>query len=221
MKVVGFYDYTDFRGSEAEPIIVSDNIFNNYYEIANGEVSFVVTKLSNSYKQVIILINNGYKTNEGVMYPIYNEISLAIDYVDDILIYAKEILIYISLVLAIFSSLLLYNFISLSISNSIKSIGILTSLGIRKKNIFIIFFSESLIISLMNFIFSILSIFISINYINNQITKIMYLKINIFIFSFNQIIFLLGIFVIISFLSTLLPILNLFRKKPIELIKEL
>lgn len=58
----------------------------------------------------------------------------------------KKVFLWIGIVLAVFSTLLLSNFISLSISNKKKKIGILRAVGARGSDVFKIFIAESLTI---------------------------------------------------------------------------
>lgn len=58
----------------------------------------------------------------------------------------KKVFLWTWIVLAVFSTLLLSNFISLSISNKKKEIGILRAVGAREGDVFKIFIAESLTI---------------------------------------------------------------------------
>ena len=61
----------------------------------------------------------------------------------------EKVFLWIEIVLAVFSTLLLSNFISLSISNKKKEIGILRAVGARGSDVFKIFIAESLTISII------------------------------------------------------------------------
>ena len=67
----------------------------------------------------------------------------------------KDIFFYLGLVL--FSELLLFNFITISISSKTHEISVLRAVGARGKDVFKIFFAESLFIALLSFLIALAS----------------------------------------------------------------
>lgn len=72
-----------------------------------------------------------------------------IDYEDSFINEWKKVFLWTWIVFAVFSTLLLSNFISLSISNKKKEIGILRAVGAREGDVFKIFIAESLTIAII------------------------------------------------------------------------
>ena len=66
---------------------------------------------------------------------------------------------YLGLALALFSELLLllFNFITISISSKTHEISVLRAVGARGKDVFKIFFAESLFIALLSFLIALAS----------------------------------------------------------------
>ena len=123
------------------------------------------------------------------------------------------------LALALFSSFLLMNFISTSISYKKREIGILRAVGARSSDVFKIFFSEAFIIALINFVLasvtSIAAVIILNNYMRNQ-------GINITLLSFGvvQLGLMLGISVLVAAIASFLPVYKIAHKKPVDAIKD-
>ncbi len=147
----------------------------------------------NDYNEAVILMTNIYK--------------IAFIYI-----------IIISLIFVIFAFLLFSNFITISINNCKKEIGILRSLGAKVKDVVKIFTYESLIIGFISYILSIIGWSISTNLLNKFIFKN-------YLFNFSGIIMNPLIIVISLIFSSLVAILisvssssKIAKIKPIEAI---
>jgi ABC-type antimicrobial peptide transport system permease subunit len=130
-----------------------------------------------------------------------------------------KVFLYIGLGLALFASLTLYNFISVSINNKKHEIGILRAVGARGKDVFNIFFLESLIIALINFVFATIGVFICCYLISSNLIKGFNLPFTLLSPSIRQVLLILGVSVLVSFISSLLPVLKIASKKPIDAIQ--
>jgi len=119
---------------------------------------------------------------------------------------------------ALFSCVMLSNFIATSISYKKREIGILRALGARSKDVFSIFFIESLIISLVNSFLSIILTYISIMYINDFIRADLGFIITVLHFSVRQIILISLMSIIVAFISSFVPVYRTAKKKPIDAI---
>ncbi|MFI3329044.1 MAG: ATP-binding cassette domain-containing protein [bacterium] len=131
-----------------------------------------------------------------------------------------EVFLYLGLFFAAFASLLLFNFISTSISYKQKEIGILRAIGARSKDVFGIFFSETLIIGAINFVVSCVAIFITSNVINTLLREQAGLEMSLLNPNIRQIILVLGVSLLVSFVSSFFPVYKIARKRPIESIRQ-
>lgn len=125
---------------------------------------------------------------------------------------------YVGLGFAIFASLLLLNFITISINYKKREIGILRAVGARSKDVFKIFFSESLIIAIINAILANISLFIVVFCINTTLRKNYNLLITILNPGILQIILVFGISILVAFVSSFVPVYFIANKRPIDAI---
>ena len=121
--------------------------------------------------------------------------------------------------MAVFSMLLLFNFISVSISNKKKEIGILRAVGARGMDVFKIFFSEAALIGLFCYVLSVIVCFVLCDVLNRLVATT--LPVAIFIFGPLSWLVMLAIAALTSFLATLLPVRSAAKRKPVESIRAL
>lgn len=126
------------------------------------------------------------------------------------------IVITAAVVLASVSSLILMNFIGLSISYGKKEIGILRALGASNSDIISIYFIESLLIAMINGSLGYLGSLIGASIINQQVTTYLFVEIDLFHFSFVEPLIIFGLSILFSLLAVSLPIWKNRDKKPIK-----
>ena len=138
---------------------------------------------------------------------------------DDIIEVVSQVFLWVGLGLAVFSSFLLMNFISTSISYKKREIGILRAVGARSSDVFKIFFSEAFIIAIINFVLataaSLATVIILNNYMRNQGINITLLN-----FGITQVLLMLGISILVAAIASFLPVWKIARKKPVDAIKD-
>ncbi len=124
-------------------------------------------------------------------------------------------------VLACFAALLLFNFISVSISNKKKEIGILRAVGARGTDVFKIFFAESgIIVGICTLLALVGSIVLTV-VLNNILRTELGLNAVLFVFGVPSILLMLAIAVFVALIATFLPVYFAARKKPVESIRAL
>lgn len=148
---------------------------------------------------------------------LYSSVEMANETVDSL---STGFLI-VGIVLAVFSSLLLFNFISVSISNKKKEIGILRAVGARGTDVFKIFFSESGIIVGICTILSLIGTAILTGVINGILKADVGLEVTLFVFGWVSIAMMIGVALVVAFISTFLPVYFASKKKPVESIRAL
>ena len=82
------------------------------------------------------------------------------------------------------------------------------------------FFTESMVISLINAILAIVFASIGCIFVNMYIRNIMNLTLNFAIFGIRQIVIISAISIITGIVSSLIPIIRICKEKPIELIRK-
>ena len=147
-----------------------------------------------------------------------NQVMFTLDNFNSFIEVGAKVFLYIGIGFAVFSSLLLMNFISVSISYKKREIGILRAVGARSSDVFKIFFSESLIIALINYALAILAVLYTIFRINRW----MYsegIRVTLLNFGVRQLGLMLLISVAVAALASFLPVWRIARKKPVDAIK--
>ena len=152
-------------------------------------------------------------------YKMVSPITQQLDDVDSTLSKLELIFLFVGLGMAVFAMLLLFNFISASITNKKKEIGILRAVGARSSDVFKIFFSESAIIACICFVLSMAASF-GLCYVLNNIYAAS-IGASIFVFGPLSWLVMLGITFVTSFAATYFPVYSIARKKPVESIRAL
>ena len=130
-----------------------------------------------------------------------------------------QVFLYIGIAMAVFSMLLFYNFISVSINNKKREIGILRAVGAKRSDVFKIFYSESFIIAMINFVLSTIAVFIISFMLNTNLAKNSGFEFNIMSPNIIIVLALLAISILASVISSFLPVIKIANKKPIDAIQ--
>ncbi len=224
-KVVGVYFPLkldeDTEQEQNYPAIVSDDLQLKF----SKDIGSIIFVLNKSKSQNLDLIENLVlpmdETKVGVnKYVIDNEYSVMLSYAGGYISFTAVILALVSLLFAIFAAILLFNFISTSIREKRKDIGIWRSLGVSSKDIFKMFYIEGLLIAVICFVIALMLTFITVMIFDKQMQMEFDVPVSFIKVGFRQIFLLLFISLLISFLATFLPIWKISRKKPIDIIKD-
>ncbi len=123
---------------------------------------------------------------------------------------------------AIFTLLMMLNFIISTINSTKREIGILRSMGTKQGNIFAIFFIEMAMLCIISWVFSIAAMAIINNYLGSKIaSQLEFIGAgSIMPVNAAAIFAMLGFSLIIAFLGTALPIFGKCKKSPIELLRQ-
>ena len=148
---------------------------------------------------------------------LYESVEMANMYVEML----SQIFLWVGIVFAVFASLLMFNFISMSISNKRKEIGILRAVGARGMDVFKIFFAESGIIMGICLALSVVGSFVLCLFLNNLLRAEAGLMVTIFVFGIISVLMMLALAAVVALISTFLPVFFAARKKPVESIRAL
>lgn len=196
-------------------------------ELSSSSYSFVTfgnnSKTIDSFLDLFLekAKNNDYSSmKEGDWYLSFWGTSLSnVQFVGDMLMMFSSIFLYVGIGLAAFSMLLFYNFISVSINNKKREIGILRAVGAKRGDVFKIFYSETCIIALLNFILSVVCTFAASFLMNAELAKNAYVTFSVMNPNALVVLILFGVALIAAFLSAFLPVIRLANKKPIDAIQ--
>lgn len=130
--------------------------------------------------------------------------------------------LWIGLVLAAFSFLLMFNFISASITAKKKEIGILRAIGSRKTDVFKIFLAEALIIAAVCFALATAASFGVCALLNWMLTDgAGLLSTNLLVFGPLSVLCIFAIALVTAVVATMIPVAIYSRKAPVESIRAL
>ncbi len=183
------------------------------YAFAPYDTSSELTeKLLNIYKNEDFDAND---TRVKLIGGMFNSLEVTDSMIDSL----SKIFLITGGIIAVFACLLLSNFISMSISNKKREIGILRAVGARGSDVFKIFFSESFVITL---ICTALSIVASIGVciiLNKEVNSS--IGASIFNFGIISFVIIIALAILTAIVATFLPVRNAARKKPVESIRAL
>lgn len=225
--------------SRTDWVIVSDNTFNTLWDEHKLTMSYseVKTAYKTAPDEIYTTLYVPYVYSEQVAdtyWAMYNNqefgaddsrVRLASDFlyslqmVDETVKSLSKVFLYVGLVMAVFAALLLSNFISVSISQKKRDIGILRAVGARSTDVFKIFFSESFVIAAICVGLSIAASIGVCGYLNKELAS--QLGAALFVFGPISLLILVGIALLTAVVATFLPVHNAAKKKPVESIRAL
>ncbi len=218
IELVGFYD--DILSDSQYPAYTSGVFFNEVIETHHlyplyGAIAVLSSNRIEDHKlidEVTNLQNQFYFIGTN---PI---LTTALIY-EKVLSDFSAILLYIGIILALVSTLQLFNMITSSISMKKKEIGILRAIGARMKDVMKIFYSEALMIGLFSAILAILLNVVIITSANQFFMTQYGTSVKLLIFGYRQVVIIVLMVLISATLSTLLPVYFYAKKNPIDTIR--
>ncbi|MCD8307636.1 MAG: ATP-binding cassette domain-containing protein [Clostridia bacterium] len=231
-KIAGFYRYYNYydRG-----IYCSDSVYESLgvdeYTIVDDPYTcpedafftYLIVPLQRNagwLKGIMKQMENPDKTT-AVYFTISNNIYNQVSNVNGTIRTLSTVFLVVGIVFALFAALLLFNFISASISSKQKEIGILRAVGARGTDVFKIFFSESAVIAVICFVLSIIITALLAGYVNDLVFTGFEVLVSIVVFSGWSVLMLLAIAAVVAFLGTFIPVYLASKKKPAEAIRTL
>ena len=201
-------------------VLISEGLMNELGLETFGIYNSLLGNVPNAEKEIANLTKSIYTYAEsGDSYIIYNDVSEKVNEINEVISYVINILLYITIGLAVFAMVLMMNYISTSISYKKKEIGVLRALGARGIDVFGIFFNEAMIIAALNSVISIVASFFAILGTNLFYRSKVFMNITVFNFGILQILLILGASVVAASLASFLPVYLISKKRPIESIR--
>lgn len=157
-------------------------------------------------------------TTSVISYYTNNMFTSNVVYIDDFLLNTSYALLIAAILVFIFTAIVCYIFISFSIENQKRSIGILRSLGVSKRAVNYIYLIESAITLILSAIIALIGTRIAIYFISDFLYKRTLMKIINYHFVKQTLIILAGVS-IITLISSYIPIQTITKQMPINIIK--
>ncbi len=236
MDTVGFYLVKN-NLSGSDYYFVSDELCDEYevihYDNVDGsynikhKTEYQVDAINEKYGKIMSIGNRSFDqtyfvlTEDGVVYnTIENQAYSISSQMASIIKNAKPLFYILSALFGVFASLMMFNFITVSISSKTKEIGILRAVGARGFDVFKIFITEAFIIMGICFVFSaVLSSYAC--QLMNMFIMYNVLQISILDYSIINILMLFGASSLVSILATVFPVVKASKKSPVDSIRSL
>ena len=205
--------------SDYSDIFVSQKTYNEFIKPSYTGYSFLLASLTGDEASDKAFIQRCEVFDEtGVRYTIQNSATSMLEMLEEILEMMTTVFFYIAIGFAVFASLMLMNFISTSIAYKKREIGVLRALGARGSDIFGIFFNESMVIAMINFVLAAVTTIVGCYFINSAVLSGMNMEIVLLNAGFRQVVLIFAISVAAAFIASFIPTFKISRKKPIDAI---
>lgn len=220
-KIVGVIDNVtkDNKSKLTSTVVCADSLYGEMTEGNDKLYSYAVGSMPTEKSEVQSLVSYCYNEDTGVRYAIQNSVTFELDSVNDILKTLSKVFFWIGIGFAVFAAIMLANFIGTSISYKKQEIGILRAIGSRSNDVFRIFFAESFIIAMINFVLSAIGVFVATLIINGFIRNVAGVLITVLSFGVRQILLLLAVSILVAFAASFLPVKKIASKRPIDAIR--
>lgn len=217
-EIVGIIETNNAESTLGPVIVCSDSLFSEFAEDPENCYNFAVGTMPKEKNDIENLVSFCYGENE-IRYPIQSSVTYELDMVNDTLKEFSKIFLYIGIGFAVFAALMLANFIGTSISYKKQEIGILRAIGSRSNDVFRIFFAESFVIAMINFVLSAAGVFTVTAVINYILRNELGILITVLNFGVRQIVLLLAVSIVVAFIASFLPVKKIASKRPIDAIR--
>ncbi len=220
-KVVGIL-LPDPEGKLPDPgnvIVASDDMLKHVIRTNDGIYGYAVGKMPEDMKDLRTLVEFCYDESGETAYPMQNAVCFELDGIHELLVIFSKVFFYIGIGFAVFAALMLSNFIAISIIYKKQQIGILRAIGARGSDVYRIFFAESFIIAMINFVLSAAGTCLAVVLINMLIRNETGILVTILSFGLRQVLLLFAVSLLVAALASFFPVQKIASKKPIDAIR--
>ena len=220
-RVVGVIPISESNEKWGATAVLCDSLYKDFTIDGLGDYNFIVGKMPKSRQDVKKLVSFCYERDgKNIAYDLQNSVTFELDTVNTTVKELAKIFLYIGLGFALFAALMLSNFIATSISYKKQEIGILRAIGSRSNDVFRIFFAESFIIAMINFVLSAVGVFAATAIINTVLRKEVRILITVLSFGVRQVVLILAVSILVAFVASFIPVKKIASKKPIDAIRD-
>lgn len=184
----------------------------------NGIYNFAVGVMPKERSGIERVVRFALDDKGDVRYKLKDPVSESLEDISSAFEQLAKVFFWIGFAFAIFASVMFSNFIATSISYKKRDIGILRAIGSRSNDVFRIFFAESFIIAVINFVlsFSLTAFFAAV--LNKEFKEGTSLLISVLNVGIRQFIVMFAICLFVAFIASFLPIKKIASKSPIDAI---
>lgn len=227
--VAGYFD--DANGTVSE-LVISDKIYEMHEEYAKssnystsvvtphetGIYAFAIAPMPTDRASIQKLVELNYTEIDGLKFQMQNQVMDTLNSFNDFIEMGAKVFLYIGIGFAVFSGLMLMNFISVSINYKRREIGILRAVGARSSDVFKIFFSEAAMIALINYVLALVATIVGVGVFNNVVRN-NGVNVTLLNFGIRQIVLMLAVSLFVAAVASFFPVWKIARRKPVDAIK--
>ena len=217
-RIVGMIDNEKYPELQ-NVLLASREIVGKIADPDSGIYRLAVGAMPSRREDIRSVVSYCYRENVPVRYEMINQVVYELDAVHEILRVLSSVFLYIGLGFALFAALMLANFISISISYKKQEIGVLRAIGSRSNDVFRIFFSESFVIAMINFVLSAVGTLIATLVINQSIRSSTKILVTVLSFGPRQILLLFAVSLLVAAVASFIPVKRIASKRPIDAIR--
>jgi len=194
--------------------LISDVVIDN-----GGIYNFAVGNMPKEEKEIRKLCEYANREDTPVRFELQNSVTFELNGIHGALDILGQVFFYVGIGFALFAALMLSNFIGTSISYRRQEIGILRAIGARSSDVFRIFFCESFVIAMINFVLATALTFTGANLINYVFRSETALLITPLTFSLRQVLLIFAVSILVALAASFLPVRKIAAKKPVDAIR--
>lgn len=218
-RIVGYIDKAKVDTNLITTAIVPEYLYNKLATDSDGVYEFAVGPMPKAHDELMDFVSYCYNEDDDTRYTLQNAVTYELDTVHSVLETLSTVFLYIGIGFAAFAALMLANFIATSIAYKKQEIGILRAIGSRSNDVFRIFFSESFIIAMINFVISAIATLSVTLIINSYIRDKLGVLITVLNFGVRQVALLFALSIVVATLASFLPVKKIASKRPIDAIR--
>lgn len=209
---------TELHAAEDGSLPTIMDIKTDYEYSPDQRYDSLITKTDNQVSRTQFMLS---AAGESAYYIMNNKIYADAQIIISLLTEMQKEFLIAGCIFGAFAALMLFNFISVSISYKKKEVGILRAVGARGADVFKIFFAESGFIALISFFLSSIAAFFVCGTLNNTTLASETISLKLLNYGLPQVGAILLISILISVLATIIPVYFAAKKPPVESIRAL
>ena len=209
------------KGTNVEYYYHQQKTYTRYVETADWRYDAAITPFETARGKLNhLLALNKPVADDSLFLMVNNDIYSNAASVGDMVQSVVWIFLLVGFGLAVMSGLFLFNYISISIADKKREIGILRAVGARGLDVFKIFFAESFIIAAVCTVLAVIGSIIACFVINGMLVWSA-LAIQLLNFTVLNALIVFAIALFVGFAATVLPVYFAAKKPPVESIRAL
>lgn len=204
------------------PSLDKTPLFTRILSASHGDGGFatlIVQEDPENTEQVILTNSATYREMIEDNILISNQAFQKVLLVDDFINNNLWLFVGIFFVFCLFSVLLIFNFVIINIKNSTRDIGIYMSLGLSGFRISLIYLFQVIIMGICSFILAAIAVIVFLIALDIRFTAMAAVNLTIINITSIGMIAILAIALVVPISAVIIPLLNLSRKHPVDIIK--